>query len=48
MKISQIKFMTDTSKCKNDEDFRQFSLLWLVDDHSAPTDVFSYRLKSNC
>jgi hypothetical protein len=51
MKISQIKIMTDTSKCNNyddDDGVRQFTLLWLVDDRSAPTDAFSCPLKSKC
>jgi hypothetical protein len=44
--------MIHTSKCNNyyndDDGFRQFTLLWLVEDRSAPTDVFSYPLKSKC
>lgn len=48
MKISRIKIMTDTSKCNDDDDGVKFTRLWLVYDHSAPTDVFPYRLKSKC
>lgn len=42
--------MTDTSKCNDyyEDGIRQFTLIWLVNDLSAPTDVLSYRLKSKC
>jgi len=45
--------MTHTSKCNNnnyddDDGIRHFTLLWLVEDRSAPTDVFSYHLKLKC